>query len=178
MYLIALKSWYMMKTLWMSLRMLPRLMTLWRSVSGETGRNVFQAEKCEDQAHVRQREPSRAYIAYPRTRDVLTHVLENEINVPVVVRLVQPDQLDDVLVIGERQQEHYLAERALRVRLIPEGVEDLLHRDGVLPLPVYGLPHDAVSLKLEIRNSSYLSICHGEFIRETKREKERGPYKV
>lgn len=45
MYLIALNSWYMMKTLWMFCRMLPFLMTLWRSVSGETGRKVFQA-KC------------------------------------------------------------------------------------------------------------------------------------
>jgi hypothetical protein len=59
---------------------------------------------------------------------------------------VQPDQLYDVLVIGEREQKHNLAERALRIRLIPERVEDLLHRDGVLPLFVYRLPYDTVGL--------------------------------
>jgi len=33
----------------------------------------------------------------------LTHVFENEVNVPIVVRLMQSDQLYNVLVIGERQ---------------------------------------------------------------------------
>lgn len=97
---------------------------------------------------------------YRRARDVtlscanpssdrvkLTHVLENEVNVPVVVRLVQPDQPYDILVIGERQQKHNLAERTLRIRLISEGVENLLYRYGLFSPLLYRLPYYTVGLR-------------------------------
>lgn len=120
--------------------MLPRLMTLCKSVSGKTRAESFNG--------VRIATGRLRVCANPSSdRLRLTHVLENQINVPVVVRLVQPDQPDDVLVIGERQQEHDLTERTLRVRLIPKSVEDLLHRDRVLPFLLDRLPYYTVSLR-------------------------------
>ena len=41
-------------------------------------------------------------------------------------------------------QEHDLAEGALRVSGILEGVEDFLQRDDVLCPPIGGPPHDAI----------------------------------
>lgn len=86
----------MMNTLWRSFRILPFLITLWRSVSGETGRNGFQAKSLRIAAARDLRSNSSS------DRVKLTHVLEHEINVPIVVRLVKTDQSYDVVVIGER----------------------------------------------------------------------------
>lgn len=105
----------------------------------------------------------------------LTHVLENQVNISVVICLVQPDQPDDVLVIGERQQEHDLAKRTLRVRLISESVEDLLHRDRVLPFLLDRLPYYTVGLRRRSALSSLLlllSLIGDPLHRENIRSKE------
>ena len=58
---------------------------------------------------------------------VRVHELEDEVEVPVVLRPVHVQQLDDVGMLGELLQEDDLAEGPLRVRLVPESVEYLLH---------------------------------------------------
>ena len=58
---------------------------------------------------------------------VCVHELEDEVEVPVVLRAVHVEQLDDVGVVGELLQEDDFAEGPLRVRLVAERVEDLLH---------------------------------------------------
>ena len=55
------------------------------------------------------------------------HELEDEVEVPVVLRPVHVQQFDDVGVVGELLQEDDLAEGPLRVGLVAERVEDLLH---------------------------------------------------
>lgn len=53
-------------------------------------------------------------------------------------------QLYDIRMIPEGLQEHDFPESSLRVRLVPEGVEDLLDRDGLAGFSINRLPDDAV----------------------------------
>ena len=76
----------------------------------------------------------------------ITHVLEDEVDVLVVVGAVHIQQPDDVGMVAEVLQEHDLPEGPLRIRLIPESVEYLLdghHTSGFL---VHRLPYYSVSL--------------------------------
>lgn len=126
-------------------------MTLCRSVSEEISRNRFHGTT----SHV-----TILYLRESLRRLKLTHVLENQINILVIVCLVQPNQPDDVLVIDERQQEHNLAERTLRVRLIPESIKDLFHRNRVLPFLLDRLPYYTIGLceKSALLSLSLLSL--------------------
>ena len=60
---------------------------------------------------------------------ICVHELKHEVEVPVVLRPVDVEQLDDVGVVAELLEEDDLAEGALGVRLVAERVKDLLHRD-------------------------------------------------
>lgn len=80
---------------------------------------------------------------------MLTHELKHQVDVFVVVGAQHVEEADDVGMRRELQQEHDLPEGSLRVRLVPEGVEDLFHRHHVTGPPVDGLPHDAVRLQEE-----------------------------
>ena len=59
--------------------------------------------------------------------EVRVHELEDKVEVPVVFRPVHVQQFDDVGVVGELLQEDDFAEGPLRVRLVAERVENLLH---------------------------------------------------
>lgn len=91
------------------------------------------------------------------------HVLEDEVDVPVIVRFQDVEKLHDVGVPPELLQEHDLPrtktfsspvdggsasgvgpEGPLGVRLVAEGVEDLLEGDDFIGAAVEGLPHDPV----------------------------------
>lgn len=91
----------------------------------------------------------------------LTHELEHQVDVLVVVRPQHVQEPDHVGMRGELQQEHDLPEGALRVRLVAEGVEDLLDGHHVPGATVYRLPHDAVSLG---RNSRDLGSLFNELM--------------
>ena len=75
---------------------------------------------------------------------VRLHVLEDQVDVAVVVRLEHVGGRDDVLVPVHLLEELDLAERALRVGRILEGVKDLLERDDLFRPIVERAPHDAV----------------------------------
>jgi len=76
--------------------------------------------------------------------EVGLHVVEDEVDVLVVLRLQHVLQPDDVLVPRQPLQVHDLAERALRVGGVLEGVEDLLEGDRLLVLLVDRLEDDGV----------------------------------
>ena len=119
----------MMYCLWISSRM-PARMTAWRSVSGGGQRKVTSAT-------------ARAH----HTRRARTKVLEDEVDVSVVLRADDVEQADDVFVPGELLQVHDLAEGALRVCRVAEGVEAFLQRYDVAGALVNGLPNNAVGLR-------------------------------
>ena len=76
--------------------------------------------------------------------EVGLHVVEDEVDVLVVLRLQHVLQPDDVLVPRQPLQVHDLAEGALRVGGVLEGVEDLLEGDRLLVLLVDRLEDDGV----------------------------------
>ena len=75
-----------------------------------------------------------------------THVLEHEVDVLIVVGAVNIQQPDDVGMVAEVLQEHDLPEGPLRIRLVPESVEDLFDSHHTSALPVNRLPYYSVSL--------------------------------
>ena len=75
-----------------------------------------------------------------------THVLEHEVDVLIVVGAVNIQQPDDVGMVTEVLQEHDLPEGPLRIRLVPESVEDLFDSHHTSALPVNRLPYYSVSL--------------------------------
>ena len=76
--------------------------------------------------------------------EVGLHVVEDEVDVLVVLRLQHVLQPDDVLVPRQPLQVHDLAEGALCVGRVLEGVKDLLQRDDPLGLLVDRLEDDGV----------------------------------
>ena len=75
---------------------------------------------------------------------VRLHVLEHQVDVPVVVRPQHVQQPNDVSVAAYLLQEHDFSKGALRVRGILKGVEDLLQGHNPACLPLHGLPNDPI----------------------------------
>ena len=76
----------------------------------------------------------------------LTHELEDEVDILVVIGFDHVEQLDDVLVVFQRVQEHDLSISALGVGSILERINNLLQRYLLFLLLIDGLPYDSVSL--------------------------------
>ena len=76
----------------------------------------------------------------------LTHVLKHQVDVTVIVGLQHVAKTDDVVVARHLLQVHDLAEGALRIGGILEGVEDFLQGHHLLGALVDGFPHDTVRL--------------------------------
>mmetsp|Transcript_69371 Transcript_69371/g.187542 ORF Transcript_69371/g.187542 Transcript_69371/m.187542 type:complete len:334 (-) Transcript_69371:17-1018(-) len=72
------------------------------------------------------------------------HVVADEVDVQIIVRLQHVEEPDDVLVPVQLLQEHNLPESPLRVRGILEGVEALLQGHHLVGLLVDRLPNDTV----------------------------------
>ena len=87
----------------------------------------------------------------------ITHVLEDEIDVLIVVSAVYIQQPDDVWMIAEVLEEHNLPEGALGIRLIAEGVEDFLDSHHTSALPVHRFPHYPISLHHQLKNKLILN---------------------
>ncbi|KAL7546593.1 hypothetical protein ACHAWF_009924, partial [Thalassiosira exigua] len=77
-------------------------------------------------------------------REVRLDVLERDVQVPVVVRAVDAQDLHDVLVSRQRPEVHDLPKRALGVDVAAERLEALFEGDREALASVHGLPDDAV----------------------------------
>ena len=75
--------------------------------------------------------------------EVRLHVVEYDVDVLVVVGADVVELLDDVLVVQLREEDD-LAEGPLGIGGVVEGIEDLLHRHNLVPLPVYRLSDHSV----------------------------------
>ena len=71
---------------------------------------------------------------------ICLHILEDQVNVAVIVRLQHILELHDVLVVAHLLQEDDLAVSALRVCGVLERIKNLLERHHVLRLLVMCLP--------------------------------------
>ena len=78
--------------------------------------------------------------------EVSLHVLEDQVDVPVIVSLQHVQQLDDVLVPMQLLQEHDLPEGPLGISGILEGIKDLLEGHCLPSLLVDSLPHYTICL--------------------------------
>ena len=97
------------------------------------------------------------YCGWPAHR---LHKVEDEVDVAVVLGLHEILQRDDVgMRLGrlQRHQVHDLAEGALGVGRVLEGVEDLLERHHLLGLLVDGLEDDGVGALAELLRNLILA---------------------
>ena len=96
--------------------------------------------------------------------EVRVHELEDQVEVAVILRPMDVEQLDNVGVVAEGLEESDLPERPLGIRLVSEGVKDLLHGNHTTgpEKQKHTVSWNAVLFLLNIKFPAYLSFSRKE----------------
>ncbi len=81
-----------------------------------------------------------------KERQMVTHVLENKIDISVIVGFQYVEQFDDILMIVQLLQKHNFPKCPLGVCRILKCIENFLQSDHLVSLLIYRLPNDSVRL--------------------------------